>query len=346
MNALPSIRGCLVALAMACLAGCASPPPAMQVVPLPVLPQGPVDMRVAYAVNPRLPRMDAAQLQLLLASMGEAVRQNFGIELRFSPVTEVPIASLFATIPARRRDDAARDSYDFKSGRGDRARLDKAFTEGFRSSGESMEAMRAFALPHTGPIAPGDTAFGARIAALQLERVALWSSRQALDGGPAIDNTPFNEFPMWLALGFGDVPYELVLTNQLIAGVELTWPAVHTAVRGGYSNGITTYSRLARYGTVSVWSTYAFGSNDAQLVQLRGGESYTPHEAARLAGLSGAHEIGHQLLHLLHPYGQAACLMHPVEMLAYRDWASKLSPRDCPVGSSPAMTPGVYKFEY
>lgn len=316
-------------------------------VPLPVLPEGPVEMRVAYAVNPRLPRMDAQQLAIALEAMQRAVREHFGIELHFAPVTEVTISSLFDTIPRARRTKALQESYDFKSGQGQRAELDRGFARGFREGGESLDEMIAFARPHTGAIEPATfEVFGARIAALQLERVERWRTRLALDGGPAIDSQPFNEFPMWLALGFGDVPFELVLTNQLIAGVENVLPAVHTAVRGGYSNGLTTYNRLSRYGTVSVWSTYAFTGNDAQLVQWRGGETYTREEAAQLAGLSGAHEIGHQLLHVLHPFGQPACLMSPVPMFSYREWASKLSAAQCPVGSNPAMRPGAYKFNY
>lgn len=330
------------------LAGCTAAPaaPSPRIVPLPVLPAGPVELRVVHAVNPRLPRMDAAQLEILLAAMSEGVRDHFGIQLRFAPVREVPIDALFRTIPQDRRAKARAESFDFISGRADRAALDRAFAKGFRESGEPLGEMIAFARPHTGPIPADYGVFGARIAALQLERAGRWAARRALDGGPAIDAQPFNEFPMWLALGYGEVPYEVVLTNQLIAGVEYTFPAVHSAIRGGYSNGITTYSRQSRYGTFSVWSTYGFNTNDAEIVQLRGGESYTPAEAARLAGLSGAHEIGHQLLHVMHPFGQPACLMSPVPMFSYREWASRLSAKDCRVGSSPAMTPGAYKFEY
>ena len=95
------------------------------------------------------------------------------------------------------------------------------------------------------------------------------------------------------------------------------------------------------------WSTYAFTGNDAQLVQLRQGESFTEEEAARLAGLSGAHELGHQLLHLSHPFGQPACLMYPVPMFSYGEWAAKLSASQCRPGSNPAVTPGAYKgFTY
>jgi hypothetical protein len=338
----------LAVLVVALLATACATRMQTSVVPLPILPPGPIDIRVAYAVNPRLPRMDVRQLDLLLESMQKAVGDHFGLQLRFSPVQVVPIASLFDTIPGARRLDALKKVYDFKSGTGDRQRLDLAFGRGFRQSGESLSEMVEFARPYTGPLSQSDfETFGARMAAVQLERIELWRTRSALDGYPAIDQQPFNEFLMWVALGYGEVPFELVLTNQVIASVEYGWPAVHAAVRGGYSNGITTYNRRSRFGTMSIWSTYAFTGNDPQLVQLRNGERYTEEEAARLAGLSGAHEMGHQLLHLTHPYGRQACLMSPVPMFSYRGWAANQDAAKCPLRTSPAVTPGAYKgFTY
>ena len=338
----------LCGLAITLLTAACANPVATHVVPLPVLPNGPVDIRVAYVVNPRLPQMDAAELETLLASMRSAVLEHFGVQLRFSPVELVPIASLFDTIPPARRDTARKNIYDFKHGNGDRRRLEQAFAQGFRQGGEPLEAMVEFARPYIGHLSQTSfESFGARMAALQLERIGVWRDRKALDGGAAIDAQAFNEFAMWVALGYGDVPYELVLTNQLIVSVEYGAPAVHVAIRGGYSNGFTTYSRLSRFGTMSVWSTYAFTGNDDQLVQLRNGERYTREESARLAGVTGAHELGHQLLHLLHPFGNVACLMNPVPQLRYHAWADKLMAALCPLGSNPAVTPGAYKgFRY
>ena len=37
---------------------------ASNVVPLPSLPQGPIEMRVAYVINSRLPRMNPEQIQI------------------------------------------------------------------------------------------------------------------------------------------------------------------------------------------------------------------------------------------------------------------------------------------
>lgn len=320
---------------------------AANVVPLPRLPNGPIEMRVAHVVNPRLPRMTAKQLQILLNAAAATVRDHFGVELRFAPVVETPVAELFGKIPAKRRSDAYKDIYDFKSGKGDPAQLGQDFARGFRSSGENLQDMIAYLRPHSGVLkAQTFEALGAAAANLQLERIKRWKNVRALDGKPAIDDAPYNEFLMWMALGYAEVPYELLLTNQIIASIERTFPAVHAAIRGGYSNGLTTYSAHSRYQTFSVWSTYAFDGNEEGLVRLREGEAYNEEEAARLAGIGAAHEIGHQLFHFLHPFGNSACVMNPVSSFTYRAWAAALSPKHCPIGSSPAMKPGAYKFRY
>jgi len=320
---------------------------ASNVVPLPKLPSGTIEMRVAYVVNPRLPRMSPAQLEILLAATKSTVREHFGVDLRFTQARELAIDTLFERIPAKRRKDALEQIYDFKSGKGDHDRLAKAFGAGFKESGESLTELIAFARPYTGELKENSfEALGVALSRLQLDRIGRWKSIKGLDGTPAIDATPYNEFTMWLALGYADLPFELVLTNQIIASVEYVFPAPHAAVRGGYSNGVTTYSKSARFKTVSIWSTFAFTADDEWARQMRNGEHYNPEEAARLAGIGAAHEIGHQLFHFLHPFGQSACVMNPVPMFAYRAWAEKLSPGDCPIGSSAAIRPGAYKFLY
>ncbi len=346
-------RALLVAALPLLLAACHTPRDHSdnnKVVPLPKLPAGPIDLRVAYLVNARLPRMNAEQLGVLLAATQQAAQEHFGVELRFTgaPV-EIPIAQAFAAIPATRREAALKDTYDFKTGRGDRARLDKAYAQEFAQGQGPLSELIAYAQPYAPGLRTDSTAteFGAAMAALQLQRLQGWRATRALDGGPAIeDGNEFNAYPMWVALGYSHLPYELVLTNQLIASIEYVDPEVHSAVRGGYANGLTTYSQEARFGTMSVWSTYGFTGNDPALVQWRHGERYEPLEAARLAGLSAAHEIGHQLFHFLHPYAKPACLMDPVPMFAYRAWAKGLSARDCPVGSDPALVPGAYRFRF
>jgi hypothetical protein len=328
-------------------AGCGSKRVEQRELPLPTLPNGSIELRVAYAVNPRLPRMTPEQLQLLLESTQTAAREHFGVEVHFAPVNEIPIETLFKKIPEKIRQDFSKQIYEFKSGKSYSEILEKNFGEGLREEGEPLEAQIEYAKPYTGTLQENSyEALGAATAKLQLSLIERWKTVEALDGAPAIDDSPYNEYMMWLALGYGDVPYELVLTNQLIVSVEHINPSVHTAIRGGYSNGITSYSKQSRYGTYSTWSTFAFSSNDEWVKLLRNGESYSPIEAAKLSGIAATHELGHQLFHIMHPYGNIACLMNPVPMFAYRDWEKKLSANACPLGSSPELTPGVYKFFY
>jgi hypothetical protein len=332
-----------IAIALIGNFACAAP----NVVPLPELPSGEIAMRVAYVVNPRLPRMSQAQLQRLLAAAKEAAYVHFGVDLRFAPIKEISIESLFESIPAKRRNAALKQIYDFKSGNGNPDRLAKAFGREFKKGGEPLAGLIEFSRPYIGPLKEESyETVGAALARIELERIERWKTVKALDGGPAIDVGPYNEFTLWDALGYADIPFELVLTNQIIASVEYVNPAAHAAVRGGYTNGITSYSKSARFKSMSIWSTYAFTVDDEWAKQMRDGESYSPEEAARLAGISAVHEIGHQLFHFLHAYGNNACLMNPVPMFAYRAWAENLSPKDCPIGSSAAMRPGAAKILY
>jgi hypothetical protein len=257
------------------------------------------------------------------------------------------IEEFFRIIPEKRRLEAQAHAYDFKSGSGDPVKLARDFGRALREEGESLPGMMGYVRPYLGKLPEQSyESLGSALVQLQLERIKHWQAVPALDGGPAIDATPYNEYNMWNLAGYGDLPYELVITNQIIASVEDVDPSVHTSIRGGYNNGLTTYSRSSRFRTYSVWSTFAFTTDDPWVREMRGGETFNPAEAARLAGLGAAHELGHQLFHFLHPYDNQACVMNPVPMFSYRAWAEKLSPRDCPIGSSPSMKPGAFRFVY
>jgi hypothetical protein len=321
---------------------------ASRTVPLPQLPAGSIEMRVAYLVNPRLPKMNPDQLKALLEAARVTARENFGVDLAFTEPREIPIGQAFAGIPRSNREFAIKNSFDFKTGKGDTLQLATSFGKEFRKANEPLAEQIEFASPYA-PNLSKDASyeeFGREMAELQLRRLDELRRVKAVDGGPAIGASEFNEYLMWIALGYSDLPFELVLTNQLIASIEHLVPAVHSAIRGGYTNGITTYSKNARFGTMSVWSTFAFTGNDDWLVSWRNGERYTPMEAAQLAGIAATHEIGHQLFHLLHPFGRPSCVMSPVPMFAYREWMQKLAPAQCPLRSDAAMTPGAYQFHY
>ena len=307
----------------------------------------PIELRVAHIINPRLPRMSDAQIAQMLNTMAQATQEHLGIAVQFSKPVEIPIAAAFASIPSKFEDLAKRNQYNFRSWFAWKSSLAKAYARGLANEAEPLDEMALFAQKKGIKLdARNYEVFGKDLANLQLTRVHEWQQLIAADGKSVIDDKPYHEYTMWGHLGYGNLPFEMVITNQIIASVEFIQPSVHTAIRGGYTNGLTSYNPQARWGSFSVWSTFAFTSNDAQWLAWREGESYQSDEAAQLAGLAAVHELGHQLLHLLHPFGQKGCIMDPVPMFTYRAWALKLSAKDCPLGSSKAMTPGAHRFTY
>ena len=329
------------------LIGCATPSPEQPTVPLPRI-DGPVTLRVVHAVNPRLPVMAPEQRQRLLEEAARISRDHFGLEVRFEERGEIPIAELFARLPADELEKRKGLIYDFKGGGGDRERLVQSLLESFDYYGGPLRPRLDYARPHLAVPLREESERGLAEALVEtlLARLARWRAVTLADGEPLLDAAPYNEWALWDGLGYGELPWEIVLTNQLMASAEYQDLDLHPALRGGITVGTTGYSRASRWGTTVMWSTFPFTEAQPLLVELRGGERYTPEEAARLSGAYLAHEIGHQLLHLAHPFERPACVMRPVEMLRFRQWYEALDAEACRVGSGPAMTPGAVKIRY
>ena len=321
--------------------------------PVPVL-KGAAHLRVAYAENPRFVPLSAAQLEAILADSVVAVQQHFGIKLTYSRLERVPLSDLFAGIPPKARARADKSRLDATVYEPTRERLARATLKDLQEDGD-IYAQRAFALPYL--LEPPDDnsplAFARALVATQHNLLKAWADSPARDGKPLLGADRFNEYTWWLALGDTDMPYDLILTNQLIASAEWNGNSVHSALRGGVSNGITTHSHRSQFKLYSVVSSYPFLDGSAQTRRLRGEEGRTnppgvdPNvgpEAVGQIGLMVAHELGHQLLHLGHPFKNPNCVMTPPIRLEFRKWASGLNAEKCPLGDSKGNTLGAVKF--
>ena len=321
--------------------------PAPANLPVPVL-QGAAHLRVAYADNPRFPTLSGAQLESILGHAVVAVEQHFGIKLSYSPIERVGLAALFGGIPSKARARAEKARLDATSYEPTRERLARATLKDLQADGD-IRAQRAFALPYLlDP--PEDTspmAFARALVATQHSLLKAWADSPARDGRALIGTDRLNEYTLWLALGDSDMPFDLILTNQLIASAEWEGNSVHSALRGGVSNGITTQSHRSQFKLYSVVSSFPFLDGSAQTRHLRGepGQTETPvAESNRQMGLMVAHELGHQLLHLGHPYKNSHCVMTPPVRLEFRKWVTGLSAAKCPLGESSGNTRGAVKF--
>lgn len=331
------------------LGGCTAPQAPWQQQPLPHIERDAViPLRIVRADNPRLPRMSDAQLHTLLAAAQATAHEHFGVTLRFSEIAQTDVANLFARIPPAVRAARAPSIYDFKSGHGDPQRIAHGLQATLRANHTSLDEAYAYARPYL-PAAARPASlrdFGMQLTEVMLTRLQAWRTLPALDGQPALDTSPYNEWIDWDTLGYGELPYDIVITNQLIASAEDDGVDIHTAIRGGLTVGTTTYSRQGRYGSFVFWSTFPFTDDSALSTQLRGGERYTSQQAAELSGAYLAHEIGHLLFRFGHPFERPACVMAPVRMLRFREWQQGLDAAHCRIGSSPEMRPGAIPEVY
>lgn len=311
-------------------------------IPLPRIEHGKVEMRVVYAENPRIEGLERDQIERLLAHSRRIARQHFNLDIVFKDYVTIPLDDLFDYLPDAARQKSLQQIYDFKSGAGNPARVRQALIESLRQESSLRDALE-FARPYLVRPPHAETYGGLAGALLDtlLQRIEHWSQLQAKDGGSIIDQSAYNEYALWTLLGYGALPYDVIISNQPMISIEYTDLPLHTSLRGGITVGNTNFNKGSPLGTLALISTFAFTHDDDQLTLLRGGRVYSRQQAMDLAGAYLVHEIGHQLLHLGHPLSQRGCVMTPAQLLRFEQWYAALDPANCRLGSSPQMQVGA-----
>lgn len=338
----------LIALMLLMLLGCSQETDDWRTATVaPLKPGTSVKLRVVYADNSRLARFSPDHLRIVLASAQLAVWKNFGTFVEFTEPEEIGLDKLFATLPPPIRETRVESIYDFKSGKGDVRMLSAGIQRTLEERGTKLADALTFAAPYIASKRPRDLkSLSDELASVMLERLSQWRSVKARDGAPLIDTSPYNEWVYWDTLGYGDLQYDLVLTNQIIVSAEYYGVDIHSAIRGGLTAGTTSYSRNSRYGSFVFFSTFQFQDESEVTLKFREGETYTEEYAAELAGAYLAHEIGHLLFQLGHPFGQKACAMNPARMMRFQEWYEQIDAAACPFGSRSEMKPGAIPPSY
>ena len=149
-------------------------------------------------------------------------------------------------------------------------------------------------------------------------------------------------------LGGNSEPIQILviwgLINQIIASAEYMNNAIHSAVRGGVSNGYTNPASRTKSGLTSVVSVYPFLADDEITRRLRDGSFGSIRERNEVIAMLLVHELGHQLLGLGHPFENTACVMNPPRLLHFKDWLKMQNPKECEIGSSSDMKIGRFTF--
>ena len=323
--------------------------PQWQAVPLPDLPDDTIQLRVANAVNSRFPQLTDEQLQQLLDKTVLMVKQHFNLSIAFEKPESITIQNLFDALPEHVKKERQKDIVKFAAASNtDVSKMRESVYDVLNKYWDDRQAVIDYASPYLlSPIKGNDfNQLSIALVDTLLKRLKYWQMQKAADGSPVIDDKPYNEWVWWDSLGYGNLPYDVVITNQLVASAEMYDLSVHSSLRGGITAGTTTFSKQARYGSYVYAMVYPMLDDSHMMVELRNDKSYSSDQVTTYAAALLTHEIGHQLLHLGHPFGNSNCIMSPTPLLKYREWLEGLDATQCKLNSEPSMTPGFVSIDY
>ncbi len=318
--------------------------------PLPDIRRQPLHLRVAHVVNPRFGRLDDHRLRAILKRTEQMCQRFFNIDIVFESPDTVAIERFFAYLDRNVIDEVRTEVVDIdRLDAATRAAMRESILQTLRHYQGSEHQVIDYARPYLVEPLPQDAGLDHLADALLdtlIIRLRHWHQRLADDGKPVLDGSPYNQWVWWDSMGYSDMPYDVVITNQLVASAERYGMDVHSSLRGGITAGTTTFSKQARYGSYVYIMLYPMLNDDPLLNRLRNDRHYDERQTVEYAAALLTHELGHMLLHLGHPFGNTRCIMSPTPLLRYRQWTQTLDPRACPVGSSKAMTPGAAGLQY
>lgn len=354
MTPKPSARQLLASLAFAVAIGFQSTQSSAEqsFVALPKIENNVVAPRVIYIENPRFPKVELQDLWKVLQSAADLIQGHFGVTVKMpSDIQILNIDDVFVDVIKKKRANFGGRIGDFRNGKVDWEKIKGFLVEQIKKEKDPLSEQIAFARPYLLRPLDEETLDGFSNAVIETFKIRLahWTVAKLEDGHPVIGEVPgrpdlpHNEYAYWALMTKLGIDAEIILTNQLVASVEYIPVPVHTSIRGGITGGSTEYNPSSRLGS-SVWvSLFPYLSNDNRIIELRKGDTYSRQEAFFYAGAMLAHEMGHQLFQLGHPWSNPACFMRPAEALDFASWVDGLDATACQIGSSPAMTPGTMK---
>lgn len=308
-----------------------------------------ISLRVANVTNPRFPQLSDEQLQAILNKTSNMVKEHFALDVVFEKPEPLTIEALFNILPENVKKERQKEIVKFGTvSEADIIKMRGGVYEILNKYWDDRQAVVDYANPYLLTPIEGDDFKQLSVALVDtlLKRLEYWLTEKADDDQPVIDDKPYNEWVWWDSLGYGDLPYDIVITNQLVASAEMYDMSVHSSIRGGITAGTTTFSKQARYGSYVYIMVYPMLNDSDMLVELRDDRSYSSEQVTTYAAALLTHEIGHQLLHLGHPFGNSNCVMSPTPLLKYREWVDGLDPGQCRINSEASMVPGFVTIDY
>lgn len=323
------------------------------IVPVPELPNGPIQLRVAFVETPTFPSFSDDEWEEFLTIARDTARDHFGIEIEFVGRDRLQLSDLFQRIDAAMEDFQKDKIADFRNGTISWRRMTRSIRETMEGYEKYVSNSHGMVRDVEGPSfpdlrgsTPNDQADNFAEDLADLLRQKIETTRAAFDsdtlgGADRVGLPGYNEWIYWDSVPALDLNYDVYLTNQPIISVEYLFYPVHVILRGGVTVGTTSPGAGTRFGAATALSIHSFIDQSDFIVDLRGGRTYTREEAIRLSAIYFNHELGHLLFHFGHPWQRPECVMKPSNLLKFDEWESGLDADMCKPGSGPAMSPGA-----
>lgn len=292
-----------------------------------------IHLRVAHAINPRIEHFSDLQLRIFLRSLRSLANKKFNIEIEFSDIEVVKVTDILDKIP-----------YDYRLIAGARtASSPYEINYDFYQDVKSIKKLYKFSKPYLidPPKAFSVNAFTNSLETTAFNRLFKLQEIKGRDGIPIIDKSRQHEWALWTMLGYAGLPYDLIITNQLIASATFNDFEVHSALRGELAVGTTFFSASGSFGAAAYITSFPFTNNAHIIRQLRDNDIYSDVEAAQLAGEYAVHEIGHMLFRYGHPFNVKECVMNPAKLLRFKEWSNNITDQVCPYDEHPEMEFGA-----
>jgi len=317
---------------------------------LPDLSQQPIYLKVAYVDNSRFKRPTDKQLKKILLRSQQMVKQHFNISIEFSEISQLSIKNVFKRLEpkliAQRSSEIVNINFIDKQSR---EVMQQAIFKTLSNYADNKKNVIDYAQPHLlQPEIKQKDFIGLSYALVDtlITRLQYWHKKQADDGKPVLDDLGHHEWVWWDSLGYTDLSYDILITNQLVASAEYFAMDVHSSIRGGLTAGTTTYNKNTVSNSYAYIMLYPMLNDSPLLTTLRQDVNYSEQQIINYSAALLTHELGHLLLHLGHPFGNKYCIMSPTVMLNYREWYDNLDASKCTVGSNSDMLPGAAIINY
>ena len=320
-----------------------------QFVSLPDLSQQPLKLNVAHVINQRFMALSDKQVTDVLLRTQQLIKQHFNLRIVFEKKQKISIDQFFSYLSEKVI--AERSQYIV-----DASNINEEVKKQMRTSIYStlMENERQqasiidYAKPYLVDTAPVDNLLelADELVKTLLHRVIYWYQQNAQDGDPVLNDTPYSQWVWWDSMGYSDMPYDVVITNQLVASIENYGMAVHSSLRGGITGGTMTYSKSSPYKGYVFISAFQLLNDLPMLEKLRADKHYTDEQIIDYVAALLTHELGHLFLHYGHPFNAPGCIMNPTPLLKYRQWYENFDVEACKSGQYPMMQPGAAKIDF